>query len=223
MLKPIIFWGASGQAKVLHEFIDRLGYTLAAVFDNARETVPPFPDVPLHYGPDGFRQWHENQGEREIAALVAIGGGRGQDRLELQRFLQSEGLKAIVAIHPTAFVAANARVGEGSQILAQAAVCAEAQLGAACIVNTKASVDHECVLGLGVHIGPGATVAGCVRVDDYAFVGSGAVVLPRVRIGRNVIVGAGAVVTKDLPDFSVAVGNPAHITRENSKKLDAKL
>jgi acetyltransferase-like isoleucine patch superfamily enzyme len=38
-------------------------------------------------------------------------------------------------------------------------------------------------------------------------------VLPGATIGRHVVVGAGAVVTGDLPDFTVAVGNPARVIR----------
>jgi acetyltransferase-like isoleucine patch superfamily enzyme len=34
-----------------------------------------------------------------------------------------------------------------------------------------------------------------------------------VRVGRNAVVGAGAVVTKDVPDYCIAVGNPARVVR----------
>ncbi|HMA34040.1 MAG TPA: sugar acetyltransferase, partial [Chloroflexia bacterium] len=47
MLRPIIFWGASGHAKVLREFIGTLGCELVALFDNNPGAAPPFPGVPL--------------------------------------------------------------------------------------------------------------------------------------------------------------------------------
>jgi acetyltransferase-like isoleucine patch superfamily enzyme len=46
-----------------------------------------------------------------------------------------------------------------------------------------------------------------------ASIGSGATVLANVTIGENAIVGAGSVVTKDVPDNSIVVGNPAHLLR----------
>ena len=40
-----------------------------------------------------------------------------------------------------------------------------------------------------------------------------AMILPGVCVGRHAIVGAGAVVTKDVPDYAVAVGNPARVIK----------
>ncbi len=52
-----------------------------------------------------------------------------------------------------------------------------------------------------------------VRIGSGSWLGHGTVVLPGADIGRNVAVGAGSVVTGVLPDFSVAVGNPARVIR----------
>ena len=52
-----------------------------------------------------------------------------------------------------------------------------------------------------------------VRIGAGAWLGAGVVVLPGATIGRHVVVGAGAVVADDLPDYSVAVGNPARVVR----------
>ena len=53
-------------------------------------------------------------------------------------------------------------------------------------------------------------------VEEGASIGSNATILCGVRIGRNAIVGAGAVVTRDVPPFTVAAGNPARIIRKLS-------
>lgn len=50
-----------------------------------------------------------------------------------------------------------------------------------------------------------------VNVGNDVWLGVGVVVLPGVTIGDGAIVGAGAVVTKNLPAFSVSVGNPARV------------
>jgi acetyltransferase-like isoleucine patch superfamily enzyme/dTDP-4-dehydrorhamnose 3,5-epimerase-like enzyme len=46
-----------------------------------------------------------------------------------------------------------------------------------------------------------------------ASIGAGAVVLPGITVGESAMVGAGAVVTRDVPPFSVVVGNPARVVR----------
>ncbi len=211
----IIIWGASGHAKVLREFLGKIGYDLIALFDNNTRAPRPFDDVPLYYGREAFLSWAAEHRSNETACLVAIGGARGRARMEIQSFLAANGIKPATAIHPTAYVASNAVIAAGSQILAHSTVCANTLLGEACIINTGATVDHECMLGKGVHVAPGAILAGCVKVGDFSLIGPGAVVLPRLAIGTNSIVGAGAVVTREVPDNKVVYGNPARIIREN--------
>ena len=49
------------------------------------------------------------------------------------------------------------------------------------------------------------------RVRRRASIGSNATILPGITIGENATIGAGAVVTRDVPDYAVAVGVPARI------------
>jgi len=55
-----------------------------------------------------------------------------------------------------------------------------------------------------------------VTIEDYAWIATGATILPGVRIGRGAVVGASAVVSKDVPAFGLAVGNPA-VVREDRR------
>lgn len=209
-----VLWGSAGHAKVLDEAIRRLGGRVVALFDNAPDATPAIADAPLIGGSDAFPAWvNRTPDSREHFALVAIGGARGRDRIQLQQQLAASGLQIEALIHPHAFVADNAAIGAGSQVLAMAVVAANATVGAACIINHKASVDHECQIADGVHLAPGATLCGCVTVGENAMIGAGAIVLPRLRIGCNSIIGAGAVVTRDVPDNAVAIGSPARVVR----------
>lgn len=205
----IVFWGATGQSKVLRELTTQLGYELVALFDNDMQVRSPWPGIPLFHGSAGFENWRKTRVDADFYALVAIGGSRGKARVQIQEQLEAAGAKLATVVHPAAYVATDCRIGKGSQILANATVGAAAKLGAACIVNTNASVDHECVLDDGVHIAPGATLAGNVTVGSFSMIGAGAVVLPGVKIGREAVVGAGAVVTRNIPDGAVAYGSPA--------------
>ncbi len=60
-----------------------------------------------------------------------------------------------------------------------------------------------------------------VTIGDNVWIGGNTVILPGVHIGDNVVIGAGSVVTKDIPDWSVAVGNPCRVVKtitEEDKK-----
>lgn len=53
-----------------------------------------------------------------------------------------------------------------------------------------------------------------IVIEDEVWIGGGAILLPGVTIGKGSVIGAGAVVTKDIPPYSVAVGNPARVIKQ---------
>lgn len=53
-----------------------------------------------------------------------------------------------------------------------------------------------------------------VFIEDGCDLGIGAIILPGVTVGRGAQIGAGAVVTKSVPAYAVAAGNPARLLRE---------
>jgi acetyltransferase-like isoleucine patch superfamily enzyme len=53
-----------------------------------------------------------------------------------------------------------------------------------------------------------------VVIEEESHIGANSVVLAGVRIGRRSQIGAGSVVTKDIPPFSIAVGNPARVIKK---------
>ena len=57
-----------------------------------------------------------------------------------------------------------------------------------------------------------------VTIGDNVWIGGNTVVCPGVHIGDNVVIGAGSVVTKDIPAWSVAAGNPCRVIRKITEK-----
>lgn len=57
-------------------------------------------------------------------------------------------------------------------------------------------------------------------IGNNVFIGAGAIVLPGVTIGDNVVIGAGSIVAKDIPNNSVAVGNPARVVKSLEEFLN---
>lgn len=52
-----------------------------------------------------------------------------------------------------------------------------------------------------------------VTIGDNVWIGGNTVICPGVHIGNNVVIGAGSVVTKDIPDWAIAAGNPCRVIR----------
>lgn len=52
---------------------------------------------------------------------------------------------------------------------------------------------------------------GTIEIGDNTFIGARVILLDNIRIGKNCIIGSGSIVTKDIPDNSIAVGNPAKV------------
>ena len=57
-----------------------------------------------------------------------------------------------------------------------------------------------------------------ITIGDNVWIGAGVQVMPGVTIGSNVVIGGGSVVVKDIPDDSVAVGNPCRVIRAITEK-----
>jgi UDP-N-acetylglucosamine acyltransferase len=82
-------------------------------------------------------------------------------------------------------------------------------------IMNQSYVAHDCSLGDGVTLASSVLLAGHVEIGDFANLGLGAVVHQRRKIGVGSMVGMGSVVTRDLPPFSKAFGNPARIQGVN--------
>jgi sugar O-acyltransferase (sialic acid O-acetyltransferase NeuD family) len=205
----MILWGGTGQAKILRPIIEYHGSRVMAVIDDTPGLKSPFGDVEIYHGYKRLKPVIEGHNTEAIGFCIAIGNPRGDVRVKLHEFLVKEGFRPVTVAHPTAWIAGNAVLNSGCQLMAGAIINEEAVIGKECIINTNASVDHECLLEDGVELAPAATLCGCVHVGTNSWIGAGATVLPRLKIGAGVIVGAGAVVTKDIPDGLTVMGVPA--------------
>lgn len=56
-----------------------------------------------------------------------------------------------------------------------------------------------------------------VIIEDDVWIGTKVIILPGVHIGKGSVIGAGAVVTKNIPAYSIAAGNPAVVKRNRLK------
>ena len=125
-----------------------------------------------------------------------------------------------------AIILADAKVGEDCNICAHTFIENDVIVGNRVTIKSGVYLWDGMRVGDDVHLGPSATFSNDLYprskrefnypltiIEDGASIGANATVLPGVRIGRGAMVGAGAVVTKDIPEYGVALGNPAVVTR----------
>lgn len=201
---PIVILGSGGHAKVLAETLHLLGRPmLGTVGPDASNAVQGLP----YLGTD------DELFSRSVTTVELVCGLGSVRRPSLratvmQRFLES-GFSFVSVIHPSATIAASARLEIGVQVMAGAIVSSGASLEQGVLVNTGAIVDHDCVVGEYSHIATGARLAGGVRIGACCHVGAGATIIQDLTVGPNSVVGAGAVVIRDVPDSESVVGVPA--------------
>ena len=197
-MEPINLFGASGHAKVIIDILGLNRIPIGVLYD----------DSPRYRVLMGHKVFSTQQCNPKGPLIVSIGSNRFRRQIT-ERYPMS----FYTAVHPQAVIAQSAQIGDGTVIMAGAVVEAESEIAAHCIINTCASVNHECYIGAYSHISPNATLCGNVVVGEGSWIGAGATIIPGIKIGRWCIIGAGSVVLNDIPDFAVAVGNPARIIR----------
>ena len=204
--KEIRIYGAGGHSHVIKEVLRMNGYIITDTFDDKPEKA--------HYASknvnSGVRKNLKNFPHQGAPVIIAV--GVNAERAEIADFLKCTYEKAI---HKSAIISETSEIGEGTVVFAGAIIQPNTVIGKHVIINTGASVDHDNIIGDYAHISPKAALCGHVEVGEGSHVGVGAVVIPKVKIGKWCTIGAGTIVLKDVPDYSIVVGNPGKIIKTN--------
>lgn len=97
-----------------------------------------------------------------------------------------------------------------------------AEIGQYCVIGNNCSFigsDHQFNTPLKPYFLTGATNSKIIKVGANCWLGNGVSIVGNVCIGHGSIIGANSIVTKDIPSFSIAVGNPAKIIKRFNFEL----
>jgi len=191
---PILIHGAGGHAKVAYSVAISLGREVIGFLAPSSDLQSLF-NLPI-FRADPFRS--------EAEQFVAVGNNGTRKAI-------ADSLRGPIAtlIHPSAMIANDVTIGQGTLVCAGAIIQTCTSIGQNTIINTKASVDHDCRIGNFVHIAPGATLCGNITVGDQALIGAGATVIPNLEINSGATLAAGALAIEEIPRNETWVGVPA--------------
>ncbi|WP_308796725.1 acyl-ACP--UDP-N-acetylglucosamine O-acyltransferase family protein [Agromyces silvae] len=82
-------------------------------------------------------------------------------------------------------------------------------------IMNQVYIAHDCSLGDGVTLASSVLLAGHVRIGSHANLGLGTSVHQRRSVGDGAMVGMSSTVTRDIPPFAKAYGNPARVRGGN--------
>ena len=108
----------------------------------------------------------------------------------------------------------NSSLGQDCKILGPVFIGDNVMMGPDVVVLTA---NHDFSRTDVPMIQQGMTSTRPVKIGNDVWIGARVILLPGVTIGDGVIIGAGAVVTKDIPPYAVAAGNPARMLRSRTR------
>jgi UDP-perosamine 4-acetyltransferase len=206
-MKPVILIGGGGHAKVLAATLIELKTPILGFtdLDPEKTTLLGLPrlgtdEIILTHPPDTIQLAH------------GLGSIRpGPLRAKVFDHFKSHGYTFLTAIHPTATIAPDVQIGEGTVVFAGVIIQPGTTIGENCILNTRCSIDHDCRIGPHNHIAPGATLSGTITTGPHCHIGTGATLIQGLTLGESTLIGAGAVLLRNTPPHTTHLGNPARI------------
>jgi len=218
-MKKILVIGASGHSKVVIDVLElQKKYEIAGLIDSFKSK--------MHF----IYNYKVLGTEKDISKLIkahniygciiAIGDNFTRMRLFKDISLHNKNIKFVTAMHPSAVIGKNVKIGAGSSIMAGVIINSDAQIGEHCIINTNSSVGHDTKIENFSSIAPGVTIGGQNKIGHCSAISLGANIIENITIGKHCVIGAGALVNKNIGANKVAYGCPAKVIR--TRKDDDK-
>ena len=196
-MENIVLVGFGGHARSVADTIKSSGKYHIIGYTDFKETLPNL----------GYRYLGTDEKLKEIYAsgthnaIITLGQiGRDKIRHKLYEFLKNIGYTLPVIIDPTAILAQNVHIEEGTFVGKSAIINSNVHIGKMCIINTGVLCEHDNVIGDFCHLAVRTVCGGAVTIGTNSFIGANATVIQGINIGDDVIVGAGSVVLHNILD-----------------------
>ncbi len=203
-MKKIVVFGDTTFAGIVAEYINStefacvVAFTVNSSFIKNRTLFEGFPLVP-------FEEIEQQYNPNDYKMLIAISAASGIKHLNSIKFYEAKkkGYQLFSFVHPTAFIANSATIGENVIIFPHAIVEPRAKIGNGVFVRSAGYISHETEIGAFSYVAPRAAFSGKIKTGDHCFFGTNSTIRDNIIIGNDVIVGAGATVLNSLPNETI--------------------
>jgi sugar O-acyltransferase (sialic acid O-acetyltransferase NeuD family) len=154
--------------------------------------------------PDAYRP---SQGDYLLLAI-----GVPYVRRQVAESLLDRGAEFLTLVHPTAIVAASARIGTGAILCPYSIASDTCRVGRFVIMNYHASLGHDASAGDFSVLSPYATLGGNAHIEDDVFLGLHASIGPGRTVGARSKVSSNSCVLTNAAPASLVFGVPGQIT-----------
>lgn len=212
-MEKVVIVGYGGHAKSVADSINAAGqYEIAGYTDIENKGGK---DIE-YLGTDDVLPDLYNDGIRNAAlGLGYLGKSVVRDRIYEK--LCGIGFSLPVIIDPSAVIASDTMIREGTFVGKKAIVNAGTSIGKMCIINTGAIIEHGNVINDFTHIAVGAVLCGGIRIGSHCLIGANATVLQGLQIGNNTIIGGGSMVLRNVGSDVVYFEKRGRMVRKSGK------
>lgn len=209
MQQKVVIIGAGGHAKVIADIIIKSRDCLLGFLDdNISEGTKIIKEYTILGKIENCLDLYNK--DDTIQFIIAIGNNSIRKQIATKYKIPY-----YTAIHPTATIGLEIKIGKGTVIMANACINSNTTIGKHCIINTGSIVEHDNIIENFVHLSPNVTLGGTVKIGEKAHIGIGATVKNNITIGANTTIGAGAVVVKDIIEKGTYIGIPAKMINKD--------
>jgi sugar O-acyltransferase (sialic acid O-acetyltransferase NeuD family) len=207
MSKKLYVWGTGGHAKSLAEIAMASGFQIQAF-------ISPNSDYQTFLGFNAYPNLPEGLAPANAAIAIGIGDNFTRQKvcIELNKTYPISMFPPL--IHPTASIAQDSEIGQGSTVHQNSVVGTSSRVGIFCTLNTGSTIEHDCAVGNFASLGPGARIGGNVTVGERAVLAISSTARHGVSIGDDSVLGAASYAHKSIPPLTIAVGAPASFLKD---------
>jgi len=211
-MKDIIIYGSGGLAKETVELIEDINITkrIWNIIGYIDDTKSESNESVNGYNILGSQEILKNV-SNSTYIVIAVSDPSAKEHI--YKTIQKYNLKYATLVHPTAKIAKNATIGEGSIISIDCLVSVNVSIGNHVFLNMRTVVGHDSKIDDFSSCLVNCVIAGNVTIKKGALLGSGCVIMEKKEIGEKAKISMGSVVNFDVEESTVVMSRPSKCMR----------